>query len=1431
MMNNQSPLIGRVNKVILLVLFCFYSILISALSHAQSESRSQINFESIPVPLQPWVNWVLDEDTIENCPYRYNARQQHCIWPSQLMLNLADNGGEFSQQWSIYSEDADVQLPGDKHYWPQNVRSNNQPLIVKDIKGIPYVALGKGEHTLSGQFIWNSLPKSLGMTPKLGLLSLRINNKKISHPQFNEKHNQKNTLWLSQASDKTSNEDDLLDVQVFRKISDNHPIQIETAIKLRVSGKQRNIELTSVLLDGFIPLRINSRLPARMEGETLTVQLRPGEWQITVASRATDNLDAFILPISQAPWPEEEIWVFAANNTMRQVEVVGVNSIDPSQTQLSSAWKNLPAYVMTAEQQLQLKTIRRGKSDKNNDKLTLTRQLWLDSNGEGYTIKDELQGSTELSRLNIIDGIQLGSVKIHQQPQLITRLEGDQQEGSQQAGVETVGVEIRHENIQLVAESRYEVSRSTIPVSGWYSDIASIQTQLHLPAGWRLFFVSGADNLPASWLSQWSLLDLFLVLVMTFASGKLFGRIWGTIALATLVLTWHELNAPNFIWLALLITVALVRFVPQGRIKRISQWSFVLFQLVLVLNLFPYVVDTLRYSLHPQLENRVVYNNTKQYDQLAEFAVNSTLMSSDAQLSQSLSTRSKVFKEKQYDSYQQNLQILDPNSKIQTGPGLPVWQGNKSIHLSWSGPISPEQTSHLLLMPPLLTAVLRTLGVMLLLLLASRFIASNFNRVFNNTPPLGTSFTWLRNLYQLPAASFVGLLVGVMVIGNIPIAEAKSPTVLTPSSLPSDTEAHFVPRQDILDQLKTRLKKAKESEAPECLPSCAQVENMNIAIKDNAMIVRLRVHAVADVSIPLPGSGKTWLPEQVLLNGEGNTQLQRGKNDHLWLMIPKGLHAIILQGSLSPANSLLLPLPLKPHLTSTTLDTEKWTVDGINKNGQVSQQLQFTRVSKKNGDVSNINEQQANFLPAFVKVDRYFELGLNWQVITTVSRVSNADIPIYIDIDLLANEKPLSDQVILKNGKIRIKLNAGQKTIRWVSSLPVSTLIDLQASQQIDYLETWRINANAIWHWEAEGLPINDKQKIQTQNMGQQGIQQTIPVWYPWPNEKLQLNLSRPKGIEGQSITVQNSTLAVSIGKRAKEVNLSFTALSSRGAQHDIILPEAADVQTVQVDGIEQSIQRVDNHLTLTLKPGKQQISVLWREDTTLDTLYRTSAVDLQRNSVNAKTSVQLPRDRWLLWTFGPTTGPAVLFWGVIIALILLSFSLGQSKVTPLKTWHWGLLALGLSQTHPLLILLLIAWLVAISIRSKLNTEGMTDKRFNLYQVGFVTLTVLALLILMGSVANGLLGSPSMSVAGNGSDAYLLRWYQDRVVSTLPEAGMISLPLWVYRILMLVWALWLATSLLRWLQSAWMALNSGGLWRHKVVEAKTDVPKKEKPLT
>jgi hypothetical protein len=98
-------------------------------------------------------------------------------------------------------------------------------------------------------------------------------------------------------------------------------------------------------------------------------------------------------------------------------------------------------------------------------------------------------------------------------------------------------------------------------------------------------------------------------------------------------------------------------------------------------------------------------------------------------------------------------------------------------------------------------------------------------------------------------------------------------------------------------------------------------------------------------------------------------------------------------------------------------------------------------------------------------------------------------------------------------------------------------------------------------------------------------------------------------------------------------------------------------------------------------------------------------------------------------------------------------------------------------------------------------------------QVALVCLTVLALPALIGAVANGLLGLPDMQIAGNGSWAQQLLWYQDRSAPVLVQPVAVSVPLLFYRLLMLAWALWLAVALLGWLRWGWQALNHGGLWQ------------------
>ncbi len=115
------------------------------------------------------------------------------------------------------------------------------------------------------------------------------------------------------------------------------------------------------------------------------------------------------------------------------------------------------------------------------------------------------------------------------------------------------------------------------------------------------------------------------------------------------------------------------------------------------------------------------------------------------------------------------------------------------------------------------------------------------------------------------------------------------------------------------------------------------------------------------------------------------------------------------------------------------------------------------------------------------------------------------------------------------------------------------------------------------------------------------------------------------------------------------------------------------------------------------------------------------------------------------------------------------------------------------------------------------KTQPVAGSRyFNALQIVIGGLTIVVMGMLFLAVEHGLLGSPEMQIIGNQSSAFNLNWYQDRSSPLLPTATLISVPLIVYRLLMLAWSLWLAVSLLNWLKWGWECFSSNGLWNKAV---------------
>src|SRR4029077_6713667 len=164
-------------------------------------------------------------------------------------------------------------------------------------------------------------------------------------------------------------------------------------VRLVVAGEAREIQLPQVLPRGFVPTAVDGELAARLDPDnTPRVQVRPGEFDLTLAARGPSPLAEVRLGARPVPWPKSEVWSFRAEDRLRVVAIEGVPSTDPAQANVPREWRELPAYRMEAASVLRISERSRGLSAADANQLRLYRTAWLDFSGAGYTIVDHLSG-------------------------------------------------------------------------------------------------------------------------------------------------------------------------------------------------------------------------------------------------------------------------------------------------------------------------------------------------------------------------------------------------------------------------------------------------------------------------------------------------------------------------------------------------------------------------------------------------------------------------------------------------------------------------------------------------------------------------------------------------------------------------------------------------------------------------------------------------------------------------------------------------------------------------------------------------------------------------------------------------------------------------------------------------------------------------------
>ena len=1296
----------------------------------------------IPPVLEPWKDWVLHDVKDSECPKHYQKNESLCSYPSKLEVRINNETLSFKFYIKIFDKQHKLFLPYVADHWIKNVTINGEEQIVLGSKK-PFLLLDSGAYVIQGEIALTQKIKFLHLPKGVAIVSLLNGEKKVQNPKIDAQER----LWLENKSLETHKKG-TLSVSIYRKVKDGHPLSMKTVLNLRVSGKVRSVVLDGIVLKDFEPSSISSQLNARInEDKNLEVELKAGEWRIEVDAYATKNLTKLALKDYQFKYANQELLSFEADEKYRTIEIIDALGIDATQLNIPKSWKKLPLYLLEESRALVFKERYKSYTHAKDD-LKLQREMWLDFDGKGYSFKDNIVGTiSKIRRLEATNSLAIGAVMVNQKPMLINQ----QEEGGKK------GVELRESSLNLKASGRYVQALSTLPINGWDETFTQVETSIHLPPAWSIFTLFGADsNGSDTWINQWNLMDIFLLLLLSISIFKLFGFKWSLFATLFLLLLWHEDNAPTYVWLWILALVSLLRVVNSSRIKKYLQIVLGISSFLLLLNILQFSVYEIRTLLYPQLEKHASYGNsfsTPYGDAYGSIAHDESMVyemkEKRMNVSKSRYAGSNYVKKSKKELLMQNK--IDPNAVVQTGEGVPNWNWS-TYNLRWQSAVGKGDSLEIWFITPTMNKILKILNVVGMLFLFFMFL-KEFAKEKIEAFPKGV-------MVQQS-------LKGLMIIG---ILGVSTPTL----------NAQSIPSAELLDELKSRLIKA-----PDCLPECVSIENIAFKVDDNLLSIEMKVASATNLAMPMVGNRNSWLPQSVKMDEQNSSDLQLDAKGDLWIHVTKGIHTIHLQGRMNGQNQFVLNSLLPLH-NLTIESSKRWKIKTNHKD-----YVEFMNLEKA---LENPTQNIQSAIEAKISVKRVFYFGLRWYVDTEVRLLNSIDKPYTVNYKLLPHESILNKEIELREQKAVLHFSNEKKHYVWRSLLPLSSDLTIQASLDRHLIEQWHMDISSLWNVSYDKKLLREQKHVG--NL-------LVPVFEPWAGEKLHLKLQKNKPVKGKSLTIESSHLNIVQSQRYRDLTLRLKIRSSQAQPYVLKLQGLKELSSVTIDNMPFYLKvEKDGTLSLPLKATSQEVVLKWREEQGSAIDYSFPSINLSKNSVNSSMQLKLPPTQWILFTSGSGLSPAVLLWGMLLAVILFSLILGRINHTPLKTKDWILLGLGVSTTSLFIMVPMVLWIFILRYKA-LNYEMLMGKKRLFIQGAIVLLTLVMLVTLVGAVSVGLLGNPEMMIAGNNSYGHNLNWYVDRVGASLEHPTVISVSIWYYRVLMLLWAIWIAFSLIKWLTWGW----------------------------
>ena len=1308
--------------------------------------------QATPGTLSEWKEILLKENAQQQC----QSKDLSCIWPGRLVINTSEKEGAFQQDWFLLQEDW-VPLPGDRSFWPQRVQENGKSLVVINQEGTPWVKLPAGQHRIEGKWSWNQAPTQIALPSLIAWWEWKHNNEAVSSIRDQ-------SFLVRQSTGNASENKDVAQWRVYKRWSDQPVPQVEVMLSLDISGSPREITLPPIAeLPRFLPLSVQSDWPLEIQPDgALKIQVAPGKQDVRISLRCQTACNQ---PFKANGVSDVEYWALQNNPVFRSTAWKDSNNVDPKQINAPQDWQQLSWISVQKNQSAQWEVKSRGP-DLKAENLNLTRNVWLDLYGKGWTVIDQVKGvRPSQNTLSIQSPFVLQSAKqINGEDELLPVMEIPKTGGA---------IEWHERIVQLEGVSRIEKSPSVLPVSGWSSRFEKIQWNIYLPPGLSVFTATGADQQTGTWTSNWTIADVFLLALLLALSwyfgGPLMSLMMGLLGLMAFHTDWF----PGWLMGGVLLAGLIKKWYShRASLPASLTWVWRIFMVLLLFQSCLFIIQRVDYALYPQWE--------KQSGVLAWIKQKHANQEVAASADEAAPAPAPI------ESSKQSLQLLSSSEEgmsfpkvvndqalsIAAGPSQPQWPSQwKSVHVQWNSSVNPDASWTLWTIPAWLNRLGSLLSAILLVLILIRLAYAQPHPWFDRMPRLKSKL-WVLSLL---------LLTGTV--------HANSEDIAVPDDEPSVAQNESKPSIGASQQEPWWFQKLRQNtplEVP-CKINCNQINGATLSRTENQIEIRLQVHAQKNSSLALPSIS---LSEASLtsLTRDGNPVAGLLLEENQWTTwVEPGIHEYKMVFDLR-SESGVITWPSTPGVV--ILNSGDWAGvvrQKINGNtiGWMSSATQENKTSNKS----------VQMLP-FVQVKRTLTLQSQWQMTTIVERIAPLQGPLVVSVPLLPGEAPDKDW-IQKEGHLQVVLDANQQSASWNSQLEMKSPLLLHPIASSQGQEQWTINADTRWHISAKGvLPQSDN------SWG----------FMPLPEEKLILDISQPPLKKGPVAVIESSTLQVVMTNRNQEAQLSLS--TNANTNTDLIINAPSGWTLDQVGQMRNGelellpLREKGGQVQLPLLSGNQDWKIKWVSEKAIGFRASTPQFELSLPSYNMTVTPVLGNEgrpnRWVVALGGDGLRPIAMHLPYILAAFLIGVVLGHLPYSPFKPYQWGIVGMGLVGEHLLCAVFFAVWVFALQrfwlVRAPKSTKPIV-------QVGLMLWGTIALIWLFGAILNSLRVPPSLHLKGWGTQ---LSWYIDRVLPPegFPQAVLYSFPLWVYQGLILLWSLWVIRLLVLGAKKQWQIQHS-----------------------